>query len=223
MDLTIRSLSSANVWDYENGFYWFADRRRFGKFLAHYELYKKILGMPGDILEFGVYKAASLIRMAVFRDLLETTYSRKIVGFDAFGDFPTEGLSLPTDRNFVPAFESEGGPGLDVEEVKAIFRGKGCGDNVRLIKGNVMETLPAFLNEQPQTRIALLHLDMDVYEPTQLAIELLWDRIVPGGVLVIDDYNAVEGATRAVDEFLATSGRQIAKLPISHVPAFIVK
>lgn len=223
MDLTIRGLSSANVWDYENGFYWFADRRRFGKFCAHYELYKKILEIPGDILELGVYKAASLVRLAVFRDLLETSHSRKIVGFDAFGDFPTDGLSLPTDRSFVPEFESEGGAGLDVREVEAIFRDKDCDDNVLLIKGNVRETLPAFLEEQPQTRIALLHLDMDVYEPTHMAIELLWDRIVPGGLLVVDDYNAVEGATRAVDEFLARSGRQMAKLPISHVPAFIVK
>lgn len=223
MNQIVRSLSSANVWDYENGYYWFADRRRFGKFCAHYELYRRIVGLPGDVLEFGVYKAASLIRMAVFRDLLETAYSRKIYGFDAFGDFPTDGLSMSSDHSFVPAFESAGGPGLDVADVEAILRDKGCGDNVRLVKGNVIETLPAFLIENPQTRIALLHLDMDVYEPTRVVIEQLWDRIVPGGVMMVDDYNAVEGATRAIDEFVAKSGRRIEKLPMSHVPAFIVK
>lgn len=180
MTQTVRNLSSANVWDYENGFYWFADRRRFGKLCAHYELYRRIVNIPGDILEFGVYKASSLIRMVVFRDLLETSFSRKIVGFDAFGHFPTEGLSLSTDQNYVPYFESAGGPGLEVQEVEAILRDKGCSENVSLIKGNVIETLPKFLADQPQTRIALLHLDMDVYEPTRVAIEQLWDRVVPG-------------------------------------------
>ena len=64
---------------------------------------------------------------------------------------------------------------------------------------------------------------MDVYEPTRAALEKLWDRMVKGGVVVIDDYNAVGGATRAVDEFLESKSIAMQKLGLSHVPSFFVK
>jgi hypothetical protein len=97
----IRGLSDGNVWDYENGFYWFSSPTRLNKMLAHYELYKSIVGLPGDIFELGVYKAASLIRLATFRNLLENDFSRKIVGFDAFGKFPKDQLSQQHDLTFI--------------------------------------------------------------------------------------------------------------------------
>ena len=52
-------------------------------------------------------------------------------------------------------------------------------------------------------RFSLIHLDMDVYEPTAFVLKKLFDRLVVGGLIVIDDYNTVEGATIAVDEFIA--------------------
>ncbi len=75
-------------WDYENGFYLTSHVTRLGKLLAHFELYKSITGLPGHIVECGVYKGASLVRFASFRQLLESPHSRKIVGFDTFGTFP---------------------------------------------------------------------------------------------------------------------------------------
>ena len=79
-----------NAFDYENGFALTADPYRLGNILAHYELYKKILHIPGDVVELGVFKGNSLIQFATFRHLLENDKSRKIVGFDAFGYFPTQ-------------------------------------------------------------------------------------------------------------------------------------
>ena len=102
----IKGLKSKNIWNYENGFYWFSSKSRLNKLLAHYELYKSIVGIPGHIFEFGVYKATSLIRFATFRDALENDFSRKIVGFDAFGAFPTNQLKDKDDLNFVKNFET---------------------------------------------------------------------------------------------------------------------
>ena len=65
---------------------------------------------------------------------------------------------------------------------------------------------------------------MDVYEPTLFALEQCWDRIVNGGIVMIDDYNAVFGATKAVDEFLPKIGNPIIqKSSIAHIPCYIVK
>lgn len=220
--MIIRDLNSSSVWDYENGYYWFADTRRFGKFCAHFELYQKILDLPGDVAEFGVYKAASLVRFAVFRDLLEVNHSRRIFGFDAFGAFPSVGLSMAEDHQFIDRFEGAGGPGLSVKEVEDIFAHKGY-PNIFLIEGDVFNTLPAFLLKEPQVRFALVHLDMDVYEPTQLVLDQIWERIVPGGLVVVDDYNAVAGATKAIDEFIKKKSIKLEKLRFSHIPTFFFK
>ena len=218
----INGLSSKAAWDYENGWHWFSHPSRMMKFLAHYELYRDITGLPGDVLELGVFKGASLVRWAAFRHALETQDSRRIVGFDAFGKFPTKGLKLDADLDFVDTFETEAGDGLSEAEIGAIFRGKGI-QNVQTVAGNVFDTIPEYLRRRPATRIALLHLDMDVREPTAFALEQLYDRVVPGGLIVVDDYGAVAGASDAVDAFLQRTGLAIEKLPLYGVPAFIRK
>jgi len=220
--MKIRNLSQDNVWDFENGFYWFSPKTRINKMLAHYELYKSILGLPGHIFELGVYKGASLVRLATYRDALENDYSRKIVGFDAFGEFPTEGLNVKDDLEFIDTFETAGGYGLDIEEVSTLLNLKGF-ENFQLIKGNVFDTLPAYLETNPETRLSFLHLDMDVKEPTDFALEILYERVVPGGLIVFDDYNAVAGETISVDDFSRKYKLKIEKLPFYNVPSFIRK
>ena len=218
----IRDLNRSSAWDYENGFYWFSPKTRLNKMLAHYELYKTITSIPGHIFELGVYKGASLVRFCTFRDALENDYSRKIVGFDAFGEFPIDNLQVQDDLAFIERFEEAGGHGLDEKEVGDVLSAKGF-ENFKLIKGNVFDTLPKYLSDNPETRIALLHLDMDVKDPTHFALDLLYERVVPGGIIVFDDYNAVAGETISVDEFLDKHRLKIEKLPFYNVPAYIRK
>ena len=58
-----------------------------------------------------------------------------------------------------------------------------------------------YLSDDPETRIALLHLDMDVKKPTNFALELLYERMVLGGTIVFDDCSYVAGETISVKEF----------------------
>jgi len=215
------TVDPANKWDYENGFYLTCETGRIGKFLNHLEIYKKIVGLDGDILEFGVYKGTSLVRLISFRDLLENQNSRKIIGFDAFGKFPND-LELESDKSFVENFEGAGGYGLTKEELDNHLQKKGTA-NYKLIEGNILETLPSFLLENPNLKIALLHIDVDVYEPSKIILELLWEKIIPGGILMLDDYGTVEGETKAVDEFFKGQEINIHKMPYYHIPAYIVK
>ena len=53
--------------------------------------------VKGDIVECGVFKGASLIRLATFRDLIEDSQKRKILGFDSFGKFPMPKINIKTD------------------------------------------------------------------------------------------------------------------------------
>ena len=75
----------------------------------------------------------------------------------------------------------------------------------RLVKGRVQDTLPEFLASTPGLRISLLHFDLDLYEPTYFALNHLWDLVVPGGVIVFDEYGLPPwgGEATAFDKFVA--------------------
>ena len=214
--------SSDQLWDAENGYFWFTQPSRINKMLAHYELYKMIQNLPGDVFEMGVFKASSLIRWASYRQLLENSYSRRIVGFDTFGAFPTKGVSLDVDLDMISKFVETAGSPLSLEEVKMLLERKGF-ENIALLDGNVTDTLPHFVMNNPACRIALLHLDLKAKEPTEFVLEALYDRVVPGGLIVIDDYTKVVGPTEAIDDLVLKKGLVVEKLSFHSVPAFIRK
>jgi hypothetical protein len=207
------------AFEYENGFYLTSPLSRIGKLLGHYELYKRITGLPGEIVECGVYKAASLIRFLSFRELLESPDSRRVIAFDAFGRFPA--VADGHDRAFIERFEQAGGDGISVPELERVLSTKSF-RNTELVPGDINQSVPAYAEAHPELRIALLHVDVDVYEPTVTILNHLFDRMVPGGLVVFDDYGKVAGETRAVDELLRRHPRRLEKLPICHVPTFIV-
>lgn len=209
-------------WDYENGFYLTSHLTRIAKLVAHFELYKSIIGLPGHIVECGVYKGASFIRFATFREILESPYSRKIIGFDAFGKFPESPAQAQTDTEFIEKFEQAGGPGISVDEFKKVLAYKAL-SNYELVQGDILSTVPLYVESHPELKIALLHLDVDVYQSSTVVLNRLYDKVVTGGLIVLDDYGVVPGETKAIDEFLCHQHCLIEKLPFSHVPAYIRK
>ncbi len=209
--------------DYENGFYLTSEPYRLGNILAHYEFYKKIIGLPGDVLELGVFKGGSLIQFCTFRELLENEKSRKIVGFDVFGEFPKTN-TVESDEEFVSKWnDSFTNEFLTEKDIERSLKEKNIG-NVQLVKGNILDTVDQYLKDNPHTRISLLHIDTDVYEPAKYGLEKLFDRVVKGGVVVFDDYATVEGETIAIDEFFEDKNYVINKFSFSHTkPSYIIK
>jgi Macrocin-O-methyltransferase (TylF) len=220
MSTSIFGFDTERAWEYENGFHLTSHVTRLAKILGQYDVYRRIRGLPGDIVEAGVFKGASLIRLATFREVSESPYSRQIIGFDAFGEFPAQ--SAPGDAAYVERFQQVSGTGIPVDELERVLALKGF-RNIELVPGDITRTVPAYLAAHPELRIALLHLDVDVYEPTRQVLESLWDRVVRRGVAMFDDYGKVAGETRAVEEFFADRDVVIEKPPTSHVSAFIVK
>lgn len=208
--------------EYENGFILTSDIYRLGNYLSHYELYKKIINLPGDVIELGVFKGSSLIQFCTFRELLENERSRKIIGFDVFGEFPQ--ANNYGDKIFRENWvKSTNNDFLSDEELYESLKLKNI-SNVELIKGDIKNTVPEYLSRNPHLKIALLHIDTDIYEPAKIGLELLYDKIVWGGVIVLDDYATVAGETLAVDEFFENKNYIINKFPMSHSkPSYIIK
>lgn len=88
-----------------------------------------------------------------------------------------------------------------VEENIASVLGDATG--YRFVVGLVEDTLPSAETGE----IALLRLDTDFYSSTKAELEILYPRLVSGGVLVVDDYGSFQGSRRATDEYLAGLAR----------------
>jgi len=210
----------SKAWDYENGFYWFSHPTRLAKALAHYELYKKVLEIPGEIVEFGVFKGTSLIRWATFRHILENDFARTIIGFDVFGKFPTSEKNTSADSKFIEEWSAHAGDGIDMAQIQQLLKEKNF-SNIELIKGDIFQTLDPYLDAHPSLKISLLHLDLDVFAPTEYVINRLYTHMSAGALIILDDYGVVEGATLAVDEFVKRNKLRIQKNYFYKVPSFI--
>jgi len=209
-------------WDYENGFYLTSHPVRLAKAIAHWELYKKIQGISGDIVEVGTYKGASMVRFLTYREMCESQYSRKVISFDAFGKFPA--TERDEDNKFIKKFESEGGEGISKDELDQTLRMKNF-QNYKLVEGNIFDSIEPYLDNHKNLKISLLHIDVDVYDATLFCLDKFYEKVTRGGVIIFDDYCAVEGATRAIDEYMCNNKiiTPIEKLGFYSVPSFMVK
>ena len=219
--MILNNFDTEKMFEYENGYYATATEARFGKFIAHYELYKKIVNLPGAVVECGLFKGNSFFRLAHFRDLLESRYSRKIIGFDIFGAFPK--TNFEEDKKYLRNFANTAGENsIDINEIEKIMKYKKL-ENYEFVKGDINKTIPEYCKNNEHLKIALLHIDTDVYEPAVTILENMYDRVVRGGIIMFDDYGTFPGETKAVDEFFLGKGLVVEKLPVSHIPSFVIK
>lgn len=203
----------------ENKFYEIITADRIGKLIAHYELYKSIVNKPGQIVECGVFKGNSLKRWCFFRELLETRYARKVIGFDTFGVFPPSN-SVEDSINLEKFLAEAGNSSCTKAELEKQLKEQNLDNLVDLVEGNVMKTIPDYVSKNPELRIALLHLDVDVYEPTKIALEYLFPRMVNNGIVVLDNYGIFHGENKAVEEYFKGNLPEIKKFGMSRTPCY---
>ena len=112
---------------------------------------------------------------------------------------------------------------LKKRELEKIFIDKGI-KNVELIQGDILKTLPTYIDKRKDISIALLHIDVDIYEPTKIILDKLYDKVIDGGIIIFDDYQVFPGETQAVDDFIKDKNVKIEQLSFSKKkPSFIIK
>lgn len=182
-------------------------------------LLEDALGLSGDVVECGVYRGASLRQIA--RTVREIAPERSIYCLDSFQGFPESGIT-GADVRFLRPKERLLGKFKDANDVpRRLTRFAQCFDiNLFLKQGYFEHTLP----ELTGISIAFLHIDCDTYEGHKEVLEALFDKLVPGGIVVFDDYRAEAwpGATKAVDEFLAGRPEKVQLSTARTSPAWYV-
>jgi hypothetical protein len=177
------------------------------------EIYKKILPIPGVIMEFGTWWGSNLSIFNNLRGVYEPyNYSRKVIGFDTFTGYPDilkeEDKNSPwlkTGNYAVPKdYKSYLEQVLGYHEKENPLPHKKKFD---LVQGDVTKTLPQYLKDHPETIVAMAFLDLGIYDATKKTLETLMPRLVKGSVLVFDEINCPEmpGETTALMEVIGLS------------------
>jgi O-methyltransferase len=175
-----------------------------GKFVSNLRLCQRVLGIKGDIVECGVWRGGMSAAMAEFSAGLSSP--RMSLLFDSFEGLPLAGevdgpAALAWQSDTTSPDYHDNCTASDDEARAAMLR-SGV-ETFRIVKGWFEDTLPKYSSQDP--RIALLRLDGDWYESTTICLRSLFQHVVPGGVVIIDDYGVWDGCTRAVHDFLAQS------------------
>jgi O-methyltransferase len=153
-------------------------------------------GIPGDLIETGVWRGGATILM---RAVLEAygVRDRRVWVADSFEGLPRPDASkYPADAG--DTFHTYPELAIPLESVQANFDRYGLlDDQVRFLKGWFKDTL----TRAPIERLAVARLDGDMYESTIDALQALYPKLSIGGYLIIDDYGAVPGCKRAVEDY----------------------
>lgn len=180
------------------------------KILFLNELYELIAKKPGVIVEFGTWWGQNLALFENLRALHEPfNASRRVIGFDTFTGYPSVsdqdrrsetivegGYKVSDDyQDYLDAL-------LRYHEENNVLR------NIRkteLIKGDVAKTAKDYFANHPEIIIALGYFDMALYEPSKAAFQAIKPHLVPGSVLMLDEFNSREypGETVAFREVMA--------------------
>lgn len=189
-----------------------ARRQHLKRYFAHIDLFKRTLGVPGDIAELGVFRGVGLFTWANLLEAYCIGDRTKIVfGFDNWAGFsgfsPQDGKQKDSAGKVVGGFNPETYK-PELENAIKIFdldRFIPYKPRIKLMNGDIEKTSRAFVEENPGVRFSLIHFDCDLYAPTKAALEAFWPRVSRGGVVIFDEYGIHDwpGETAAVDEFFA--------------------
>jgi hypothetical protein len=206
----------------------YLNRSSMSRLMFMHEIYRKIVDTQGIVMEFGTRWGQNLALFTTFRHMYEPyNLSRAIVGFDTFEGFPTvSDKDGSTELTRVGALSVTRGYESFLEELLATHERLAPRSNVRkyeLVKGDVTVTLPRYLEEHPETIIALAYFDLDLYEPTRQCLELIRPYLTRGSIVGFDELGLREfpGETQALREAWGLGGFRVHRSPISVQQSYV--
>jgi len=216
-----RLAESRTFTELQQNFPAYTSRMLITRFIAYYELFKLIQDKPGWIVECGIYRGFSFFSLGKFLEIFcMGDKTRKILGFDSFKGFsdlaPEDGGEVFSSNRVKggtnpSAFESDFFELLECNNQDAFAPWV---NRLEVVKGDVLESIPKYVSQNPGLRISLLHIDIDIYGPVTTALEHLYPLVVPGGLVVLDEYAHKDwpGESKALEDYFEKMGLQFPDL-----------
>jgi hypothetical protein len=164
------------------------------------ELLERVIGLPGDLAECGVFQGATLLTIAVW--CRQQNYRKRIFGLDSFEGFDNSiGYDLLLGGHDIMQKRVGGFGNTSQAMVEMKIGLLGLGQTTSLVRGYFVETLPSLEHQ----KFCFVHLDCDIYTSYRLCLYHFYPRMTTGGIILFDEYNDPPwpGCNKAVDEFLA--------------------
>lgn len=193
-------LGKQEIFDIADHFGLYSGTQTIGSSLFIYEILKKTINIPGDIVEFGCWKGSNLLFMAKVLSLLQPNSIKQVYAFDSF-----EGLQT---------FAKEDGENVE-EKFKDKYKGNEdvirkwlliyeMEDWVSLVVGNALNTIDEFEHNNKHVMFSLVYVDFDLYAPCLKALEFSHRNLSIGGYIILDEAltNEWKGEGQALKEFL---------------------
>ena len=197
-----------SIYDSFNNFIFSNDKKILGKLLFRYDFYNKVKNLPGDIVEIGVFKGSGVATFSKILHIFSPNSIKQIIGFDIFDPEKAkiildEKESVNDNISMNQVYSRVNVEDRTLENVKKKLMNIDCYPNFELIEGDVEITLPCYIENNPGLRISLLYIDVDIERHTYIALKYLWDKVVTGGIIVLDEYEYhIFTESSGVDKFL---------------------
>ena len=203
----IKNVTSQSIYDSFIEFIFSSDIKVLGKLLHRHEFFNKTRHLPGDIVEVGVFKGSGMATFSKIIEIYCPNSIKKVIGFDIFDpELSIEVLNKDADidkDNMNKVYSRIDKSDRTLESVHNRLTNVSSSNNFLLIGGDVEITLPKFIEDNPGQRISLLYIDVDIERPSYIALKYLWDKVVPGGIIVFDEYEYHKfSESCGVDKFL---------------------
>lgn len=211
------------IWDNYNKLIISDDLGRIRKMLSRYELFKKTISVPGDIVECGVFKGVGLFLWLKFLKIYLPNSNKRVIGFDMFSHFPKniEDYEKKTAKKYVADSMFKGTSVKNLLKMASTFIEK---DRLELIKGDITNTANSYVKKNKGFKVSLLHLDLDTYNGTKKSLEAFYPKMSKGGLIILDEYGARGwGETDAVDEFLKDKKLEINTVENAYSPTAVIQ
>ena len=155
-------------------------------------LYRKVLDIPGHILEFGVQWGATLGQLVALRAIHEPYNIRRLIfGFDTFEGLL--GVTSKDNQTFVDGdYSVSSGYRERLELILASSEKLNPMPKFQktfLVEGDASITVDTWLDSHPATPAAIVFMDLDIYRPTKDVLTKLRGRLIKGSVVVFDEFN----------------------------------
>jgi len=186
-----KNTCSNEIYDHFNKFIFSSDIKVLGKLLYRYHFFNKVIDLPGDIVEIGVFKGSGVASFLKMIEIFSPNSIKKVIGFDLFYSDVENILDQYSDidKKYMNTVLSRVDTNLlSIENVSKELNNVSPNKNYILVKGDIEKSAPLFLKENPGLRISLLYIDVDIERPTYYSLKYLWDRILPGGIILFDEY-----------------------------------
>jgi hypothetical protein len=199
------------------------------KFLVLDDLYRRIKDIPGAVVEFGCFYGQNLVIFENLRAIYEPfNKTRQIIGFDTFhgyAGFSNQDVrgEVLAEGNYAALSEWK----MQLEELLRVHEGNNILGHLQglhtIVEGNVVETAPQFFAERPELPVALAYFDVGLYEPTKAALTAIKPNLIPGSVILLDEYSwpAAKGEAIAFKEVLGKASYRIEKSALTPLRAIV--